>query len=143
MNSGRNSSGIVGRKTFPELYLRRSFRSDLEGGISLLTRAITFALALCLTAVLLGPLRAQQKPSAPSTPAAAAPSAILNTYCVTCHNDQAKTGGLSLEKADLSRVAGNAETWEKVIRKLRVGMMPPPGMPRPDKPCAGRLCVVF
>ena len=109
----------------------------------MLTRAITFALALCLTAVLLGPLRAQQKPAVPSSPAAAAPSAILNTYCVTCHNDQAKTGGLSLEKADLSKVAGNAETWEKVIRKLRVGMMPPPGMPRPDKPALDGFASFF
>jgi hypothetical protein len=98
------------------------------------TRVATFVLALCLVGVVFQPIRAQQKSSSPpATPASAAPSAVLNTYCVTCHNDQARTGGLSLEKADLSSVAGNAETWEKVIRKLRVGMMPPPGMPRPDK----------
>ena len=58
--------------------------------------------------------------------------AVLNTYCVTCHSAKLRTGGLSLQDADLSNVPGNAETWEKVIRKLRAGAMPPQGMPRPD-----------
>jgi mono/diheme cytochrome c family protein len=58
-------------------------------------------------------------------------SAVLNKYCVTCHSDARRTGGLSLEHADLADVPNGAETWEKVVRKLRVGMMPPPGMPRP------------
>jgi hypothetical protein len=62
------------------------------------------------------------------------PGAVLNKYCVTCHSDKAKTGGLSLENANLTDIPRGAETWEKVIRKVRAGMMPPPGMPRPDKP---------
>jgi hypothetical protein len=62
------------------------------------------------------------------------PSIVLNKYCVTCHSDKAKTGGLSLEHANLTDIPKGAETWEKVIRKVRAGMMPPPGMPRPDKP---------
>src|SRR5262249_21712939 len=57
--------------------------------------------------------------------------AMLDQYCVTCHNERAKTAGLMLEKMDLDRVADSAETWEKVIRKLRGGMMPPTGRPRP------------
>jgi hypothetical protein len=61
---------------------------------------------------------------------------VLTTYCVTCHNDRTRTGGLTLEGADLASVPAAAETWEKVIRKVRAGMMPPPGMPRPD---SGRL----
>ena len=69
----------------------------------------------------------------PSGQSAGAQAAVINTYCVTCHNDKAKTGGLSLEHADLSNVPKGAETWEKVIRKVRAGMMPPAGMKRPDK----------
>ena len=58
--------------------------------------------------------------------------ATLKQYCVTCHNDKAKTGDLSLENMDLAHLGNNAEVWEKVIRKARVGMMPPQGMPQPD-----------
>jgi Protein of unknown function (DUF1592)/Protein of unknown function (DUF1588)/Protein of unknown function (DUF1587)/Protein of unknown function (DUF1585)/Protein of unknown function (DUF1595)/Planctomycete cytochrome C len=57
----------------------------------------------------------------------------VGKYCVSCHNDKNRTGGLSLEHADLTNVPQGAETWEKAIRKLRVGMMPPPGMPRPPR----------
>jgi mono/diheme cytochrome c family protein len=71
---------------------------------------------------------ASQQPTEPSAPTHAA---LIGKYCVTCHNDKSRTGGLSLEHADLTNVPQGAETWEKAIRKLRVGMMPPPGMPRP------------
>ncbi len=71
---------------------------------------------------------------APSTPAAAAPSAALLTqYCVTCHNARAKAGGLTLDLAELTQIDRHAETWEKVIRKLQTGMMPPSGAPRPAR----------
>jgi hypothetical protein len=59
--------------------------------------------------------------------------ALVDQYCVTCHNQKLKTGGLMLDRLDLEKVGDNAETWEKAIRKLRGGMMPPQGMPRPDK----------
>jgi cytochrome c551/c552 len=58
--------------------------------------------------------------------------AILDKYCVTCHNQKLKTAGLMLDKLDLAHVGDNAEPWEKVVRKLRAGMMPPAGMPRPN-----------
>ena len=61
------------------------------------------------------------------------PQAVLNQYCVTCHNAKLKTGGLELDKLSLDRAAGNAETWERVARKLRAGLMPPAGAPRPDR----------
>jgi hypothetical protein len=64
--------------------------------------------------------------------AASADRALLDKYCVTCHNDRAKTGGLTLQKVDVANIPANAETWEKVIRKLRVGAMPPSGMPKPS-----------
>jgi hypothetical protein len=62
---------------------------------------------------------------------AASPSATVATYCVTCHSDRLRTSDLSLEHIDLADPAA-APTWEKVIRKVRAGMMPPAGMPRPE-----------
>jgi len=59
--------------------------------------------------------------------------ALLNQYCVTCHNERLKTGNLVLEKLDPAHAADHAETFEKVIRKVRAGMMPPAGLPRPDR----------
>src|SRR3984957_17456449 len=72
--------------------------------------------------------------TAPTPPRAlpAPDGALLAKYCVTCHNDRAKTGGLTLEKIDTANIPANAETWEMVIRKLRVGAMPPSGMPKPS-----------
>ena len=62
----------------------------------------------------------------------AAQQQILNKYCITCHNQRAKTGGLALDALSLSNVAADAATWEKVVVKLRAGFMPPVGRPRPD-----------
>ena len=59
-------------------------------------------------------------------------NALLNKYCVTCHSEKTRTGGLVLEKRDLSKIAEEAEVWEKVVRKLHAGAMPPMGLPRPD-----------
>jgi hypothetical protein len=58
---------------------------------------------------------------------------LVNQYCVSCHNDKLKTAGLALDRADADHVANSAETWEKVIIKLRSRAMPPPGLKRPDK----------
>jgi len=57
---------------------------------------------------------------------------VLDKYCVTCHNQRLKTGGLTLDNMDLANVPAQAEVWEKVVRKLRSGTMPPAGLPRPD-----------
>ncbi|HEY7337912.1 MAG TPA: DUF1592 domain-containing protein [Bryobacteraceae bacterium] len=57
---------------------------------------------------------------------------LLDQYCVGCHNQKAKVGGLALDTVDLSRPADYAQTLERVIRKLRAGMMPPAGSKRPD-----------
>jgi mono/diheme cytochrome c family protein len=59
-------------------------------------------------------------------------TATLQKYCVTCHNDRLKTGGLTLVKLDIEHPSTSAETWEKVIRKLRTRAMPPSNAPRPD-----------
>src|SRR2546422_5693544 len=68
--------------------------------------------------------------------------AMLNTYCVTCHNTRLKTGGLALDGEMLDRLdlqstgqsAGDdAQVWEKALRKLRGHQMPPPGSPQPPQ----------
>ena len=53
----------------------------------------------------------------------------LTQYCVSCHNDRLKTAGLVLNPADAVRAGDQAELWEKVLRQLRAGTMPPPGAP--------------
>src|SRR5262245_43041401 len=58
---------------------------------------------------------------------------LVNKYCATCHNERTKSGGLVLEKVDADHPAANPELWEKAIRKLRAGLMPPSGAPRPDR----------
>ena len=75
---------------------------------------------------------ARQADSNGSTAADAPHRLLLRRYCTSCHNDRLKTAGLSLDALDLSNVAAAAETWEKVVRKLRGGIMPPVGRPRPD-----------
>ncbi|MEO8256397.1 MAG: DUF1592 domain-containing protein [Acidobacteriota bacterium] len=73
----------------------------------------------------------------PSPSASAAPSApsspVLTQYCLGCHNSRAKVGGLALDVLDIDHVGAGAETWEKVVRKVRTGLMPPSGARRPDR----------
>src|SRR4026208_615774 len=66
------------------------------------------------------------------TTAARAPHVrpVVDTFCVSCHNDRARTGGLSLQGRAVA--IGERDVWEKVVRKVGAGQMPPPGMPRPD-----------
>ena len=65
--------------------------------------------------------------------------ALIDRYCVTCHNDRLETGGLSLETVDIDDVASHVDVWERVVRKLRNGSMPPQPRPRPDRVVAERL----
>jgi mono/diheme cytochrome c family protein len=76
--------------------------------------------------------QAQPSPNAAPVFTATSERALFNQYCVICHNDRLRTGGLTLEKLDLTHVEQDAETWEKVVRMLRAGMMPKAGMPRPN-----------
>jgi len=84
---------------------------------------------------------AQRPPAQQPTPASdlayfapLSQKALLDQYCVTCHNERLKTGGLALETLPLNRLGEtNAETWEKVVRKLRAGLMPPAGAKRPER----------
>ena len=65
--------------------------------------------------------------------------ATVQKYCVTCHSDRLKTGGLTLAGVDIEHPSVHAETWERVIRKLRTGAMPPSTAPRPDKATSDAL----
>src|SRR5882672_872301 len=67
-----------------------------------------------------------------SAQAAASPRAVIDRYCVGCHNDKAKAGGLVLNTLNPDNPTEKPEVWEKVVRKLRVRYMPPAGMPQPD-----------
>ena len=69
-----------------------------------------------------------------ASPAAAQHRALLDRYCVTCHNEKLRTAELVLAGLDVGNPGEAAETWEKVVRKLRAGQMPPARAPRPDKP---------
>src|SRR5712691_1550548 len=72
-----------------------------------------------------------QGPPPGTAVASAKPRALLDQYCVTCHNDRTKTANLSLAQLDLATVGDHPELWEKVVRKLRAGVMPPPDVKRP------------
>lgn len=67
--------------------------------------------------------------------------ALVDRYCVSCHNDRLETGGFSLESLDVTNVAAHPEAWEKVVRKLRAGAMPPRPRPRPDEETYGQFRV--
>ena len=90
----------------------RMWRPVVVAGLALL--AVSF----------IGMASAQQPPPARAT---------LDKYCVTCHNDRMKTGGLTLAPLDVEHPSIDGETWEKAVRKLRAGLMPPAGAPRPDR----------
>jgi mono/diheme cytochrome c family protein len=90
-------------------------------------------LLLCaLAASLAGKSTGAAQATAPTGAATATHATVIKSYCASCHSDRTKSGGLTLEHADLATVPQSAETWEKVIRKVRAGLMPPPGMPRPE-----------
>ena len=73
-----------------------------------------------------------QRAAATPPPASDDDAALVKQYCITCHNERTKAGSLVLD-TELSKVAADRERWEKVVRKLRTGMMPPSGVPRPPR----------
>jgi mono/diheme cytochrome c family protein len=88
--------------------------------------------------------RPTSRPAAPpsqapaAVPVAAKPAdpsmarKVMDQYCVTCHNEKTKSADLLLDRLDLGNLGEHTEIGEKVVRKLRAGLMPPTGMPRPD-----------
>src|SRR3984893_553405 len=82
---------------------------------------------------------ASTPPAAPGATAATPARELVSTYCVGCHNERVKTANLTLDKADTEQVFNSAETWEKVVVKLRSRSMPPPGVRRPDNATYDRV----
>jgi len=101
---------------------------------SLLTVSVVgLGIALGTVALLEAKGPAATANAAASAQSGTSPRAVIDQYCVTCHSERAKTGGLVLENLDTANPGANAEIWEKVIKKLHSGVMPPAGAPRPDK----------
>ncbi|HZM97492.1 MAG TPA: DUF1592 domain-containing protein [Vicinamibacterales bacterium] len=92
-------------------------------------------LAVCLTALGLGwPTQAAQQVTPPSS--SAPQKTLLDRYCLTCHTQRLQQRGtvpIALDTLDLTNVGANPGAWEKVVLKMRAGLMPPAGAPRPDK----------
>src|SRR5215203_2617301 len=94
------------------------------------TPLIASALAVLAAAV----VYAQTNPK-PTEPAAAAAGvapvrSLVDKNCVGCHSARLKSGGIALDGRDLSDIASNPAPWERSVRKIRAGMMPPAGSPR-------------
>ena len=85
------------------------------------------------------PMTSRAVPAASPAAAPADHNALLKRYCVTCHSDRAKAGGLSLASFDTSKPTSDVVVAEKMIRKLRAGMMPPSGAKRPDEAALASL----
>ena len=92
--------------------------------------------------VALAPLRAQPT-RVPDASGTAQVRAVLDRYCVSCHNGQLRTAGLLLDAMEVEQVGEHAEAWEKVVRKLRARAMPPAGRPRPDMATYGAVAEVL
>ena len=109
-------------------FLRRLARRHEWRGYRMKTTLFT---RLCAAVILAGlpPVAGAATPAAQDTDA---PAAVVTQYCTGCHNARAQTAGLVLDPAELADAGQNAETWEKVIRKLRAGSMPPVNVPRPE-----------
>ena len=76
---------------------------------------------------------AQERAAGREAPGAGSTRAVLDTYCIGCHSERLRTGGLVLEGLDPEHVGPNADIWEKVVRKVQAGAMPPTGSRRPDQ----------
>ena len=104
---------------------RNSFGVARRIGYSVLSPVVAKRLLVCtavLSLVATGASYAQSPPD----------RALIDHYCMSCHNDQLRQGDLSLADVDPGRPASHAPVLEKVARKLRAGLMPPPGRPRPE-----------
>jgi mono/diheme cytochrome c family protein len=109
-----------------------SFHAQATTQVRPSVHAVSSALLIAPSPPLSASLAASAQSSSTSDPADAQ-RALVKRYCVTCHNQRLKTAGLALDQVDVARVGDTAEVWEKVVRKVRSGAMPPAAAPRPDK----------
>src|SRR6266850_497933 len=130
-----------GCKSVPSLPRLREFPLDKGPSTMSMPRALSTVCLIGMT-VFAGPslrlVRIEAAGAPPPAQAAtrqpAAPSrALLDKYCVTCHNERLKTGGVMFDTVDIGRVDAHRELFEKVARKLRSGQMPPQDRPRPEQ----------
>jgi hypothetical protein len=116
----------------------------MRGGAGIPVLAVIWLAAIPISAALqtqaagASPQPALVQSAAASSQAAPpqAPQAVLQRYCLTCHNQNLKNRGtvpIAFDTLNLSNVSGDAEVWEKIVRKVRTGLMPPAGRPRPDQ----------
>ncbi len=84
------------------------------------------------------PAGAGQAPAEAPDPAEASRT-VLRRYCVACHNGRTLTAGLALDTVDMAQIGDHADLWERVVRKLRAGLMPPAGRRRPDEATYDRV----
>src|SRR5688572_33210897 len=81
----------------------------------------------------IGAAHPQQRPAPVAVSPVSTERAIINQYCVGCHNTRTKAAGLALDTINVEKVSESVDVWEKVVRKLRSRVMPPVGRPRPDE----------
>src|SRR5436190_1457217 len=106
--------------------LQRNFKHSL-------LRVIAVIVSGAITLSVVGSQRGSSPASTPAAHTAKSPQrALIDQYCTNCHNSDDKVAGLALDELSLDRIPEAAITWEKVVMKLRGGMMPPIGQPKPD-----------
>jgi mono/diheme cytochrome c family protein len=107
----------------------------------MLIKRLIVRLSVCVTGGALLIATPSMRAANPQQPTVAAPVAdssspvrpVVQKYCAGCHNERLHTAGLVLDKLDMEHVAPDQAVWERVIKKMRAGTMPPAGMPRPDQ----------
>src|SRR5262245_1502584 len=104
---------------------------QVEGFVN--TRLLVGGCAVFMSAALVSAQTAQRGPQSSVTAHnAATQRALIDQYCVGCHNSRTKTANLMLDQLDLTKLGEHADIGEKVVRKLRAGLMPPTNARRPD-----------
>src|SRR4051812_5141060 len=99
-----------------------------------ITLSLLVGAALVALAGVTDPHQAAHNPEeAPGSALSAPERAIVDRYCLGCHNGKIKSGNLALDLIENENVSEHPEQWERAVRKLRARMMPPPGLPRPDE----------
>src|ERR1700750_2267798 len=124
---------IMGSRLEQEISRSAAWRRwDLwQGGNRLVAFAVVlFAISLVPTQAAVPRQPPPATPASQAAPGASSQRALLNQYCVSCHSGRMKASGaspLALDTLDLTRVGGDPDSWEKVVLKLRAGLMPPAG----------------
>jgi hypothetical protein len=115
----------------PDLTYLSAVRARTVGSLLAIVGVLVFAATGAMPSSRAAAASPQSASSAPSSVSEVRP--LLDRYCVTCHNQRLKTAGLELDRLDPGLIGEHVETWEKVVRRLRTGSMPPAGSRRPDQ----------